>query len=94
MFHVPRGKELPLLHIDDSARRGSGEQKICLTAQKRRDLQNIDDLGSRRALIRQMHVTQHRTSHRVLNSLEDTQPLFHADAARGPRRGTVCLIIG
>ena len=43
---------LPLLHVHGLARRAGGDEQIGLAAEKRRDLQHVDDLRRRRALLR------------------------------------------
>ena len=54
--HVPGGQKLALLDFDDPTRLRRRDQKIGLTAEKRRDLQDIDDLGHGAALCRLVHV--------------------------------------
>ena len=92
MFHVPWGKELPLLHIDHGAGHGRRRQKIGLPAQEGRDLQDIDHLGNRAALLRKMHIGQYRAADGVLHSFKDTEPLFHTNTAGGTGRGSVRLV--
>ena len=94
MFHVPRGQELALFHIDHRACRSRGKQQVGLPTQKGRNLQHIDGFGSRRALVGKMHIAQHRASRSVLHRLEDAKPLFHTDPARGVGRGAVRLVKG
>ncbi len=43
--HVPGRKELRLLHVDDAAGLGGGEEKIGLAREEGRDLQNVRDFS-------------------------------------------------
>jgi len=49
--HIPRGEKLPLLDLDDPAGPGGGDEQIGLPAQEGGDLQNVDGLRYRGALI-------------------------------------------
>ena len=51
VLHVPRGQELPLLDVDDGTGLRRGDQKIRLSAEEGRDLQDIDRFGDRLALV-------------------------------------------
>src|SRR3546814_7970977 len=50
MLHVPRGQELALLDVHGAPGFRRGQQQVGLSAQKCRDLQDIDRLGHRIAL--------------------------------------------
>ena len=52
-----------------------GEQQVGLAAQEGRDLQHIDRLGGRRALLRRMHIGQHRQAGRSRTSASIAEPL-------------------
>ena len=82
VLHVPGREELALLDVDRVAGLGRGDQEIGLAAQIGRDLQDIDRLGGRRALLGQMHVGQDRDAARLADLGEDRQPVADADAAR------------
>ena len=49
--HVPGRQELALLDVDRPAGRGRGGQKVGLPAQEGRDLEHVDRLGHRPALV-------------------------------------------
>ena len=63
-----------------------------MTAQKRRDLQDVDDLGHRRALRGVMHVGQHGESGLALDVVEDRQGLVEAEPASAVGRRAVGLV--
>ena len=59
MRHVPGREELALLHIDHLAGPRRGDEEIGLAAEEGRDLQHIDGLSDRGALLGLMHVGEH-----------------------------------
>ncbi len=67
----------PFLTLTGRARRAGCLQEISLAAEKRRDLQHIDDLGRDRALRWLMHVRQDAESRGVAHAIA---------APRAPRR--------
>ena len=90
--HVPGRQKLALLDVDHLAGRRRGQQQIGLPAQKRRDLQHVDRLRGDRALLRLMHVGQHRQLQRVADFGKHRQRVSQADAARGAGAGAVGLV--
>src|SRR5262249_9632371 len=54
--HIPWRQELALLDIDRATRSRCRNQEVGLTAQKRRDLQNIDHFSDTGALLDLVHV--------------------------------------
>src|SRR6185503_19835677 len=45
VFHFPGREELALLHVNDLSGLGGGKDEIGLTAEKRRDLQNVESFA-------------------------------------------------
>ena len=89
ILHVPRRKELTLLHVQCTAGLGRSHEQVGLTAQERGDLQYIHILRHLRAVLGLMHIGQHR--HPVL-ALDLGQPIQAFDA--GPTRSADGRAIG
>ena len=92
VLHVPGRQELALLDVDRAAGLRRGDQQVGLPAQEGRDLQHVDRLGDRRALLGRVHVGQHRHAEALAHLGEDRQALLHAEAARGVGAGAVRLV--
>ncbi len=90
--HVPRGQELALLDVHHPAGRRRGQQQIGLPAQEGRDLQHVDGLGHRCALLRLVHVGQDRQAEAVADLGEDRQRLRQPDATAALGAGPVRLV--
>ena len=60
VFHVPGGKKLTFLYIDDAAAGSGCENQVCLPAEKGRNLKNVDVLRGNLHLLRgvDMRVTE------------------------------------
>ena len=92
--HVPRREELALLHVDRLIGRCRRQQQVGLAAEERRNLKHVHGLRHRRALLRQMHVGQHRAAVGVPHRRQDGESLVHADAAWAAGGGAVGLVEG
>ncbi len=73
VLHVPGSEELSLLDVHGPSRRRGGEQQIGLPAEKRRDLQQVADLGGRSRLLRFVNISRNRQSRRLLDSPQHVQ---------------------
>ena len=93
VLHIPRRKELPLLHVDRLARLTRSQQKVCLTAKECWDLQDIDELSRHPAMVRLVHVGDHRAAELFANFRKDRQPRLCANPALSTQRRTVGLVI-
>ena len=92
VLHVPGRQKLPLLDVDGAPGLGRGDQKIGLAAEEGRNLQHIDRLGHGRALLRQVHVGQHRAAAALAHLGEDRQAVLEPEPARAFERGAVRLV--
>src|SRR5262245_3807932 len=83
--HVPRRQELTLLDVDGLPRFCGCLEKISLTTEKRRDLQDVDDRGDTLALFCVVYIGEYRQLQLVANLGKYRQRLFETDAARRVR---------
>src|SRR4029450_10423152 len=79
----PRREELPLLDVDRLTGASGSNKEICLAAKKGRDLQDIDPLRDRCALIWLMHIGRDGKTHAVFDLGEDGKRLFQSKSPRG-----------
>ncbi len=93
IFHVERGHKLPLLHIDDPAGPAGSYEQIGLARKKRRNLDDIENLGSRVDLADVMHIGHDRQRMHLLDAGKDPQPFRHARSAKGIDRSPVRLVV-
>src|ERR1043166_1360563 len=91
--HIPRCQELPLLNVYRPPRLGCRDEKISLTAEKGRDLQNIYYLGGGLGVCRLMHVGENRQIELVADQSEDTQAFLQPDAAKRVDGSPIRLIV-
>ena len=92
MLHVAGGDELPLLHIHRLPRGSCGEEEIGLTAEERRNLDQVTDCTDRSPLIGEMHVGGHREPRGGPHLVEDREPFVETGAAERPGAGAVGLV--
>ena len=92
MPHVERREELTLLDVHDAPGGGRGGEEVGLPRQKRRNLEDVDDLGHRRGLRRVVDVGQDRDAEVGLDPREHPQPLGEAGTAERVNRGPVGLV--
>ena len=92
--HIPGGQKLSLLDVYCRARFGSCKNQVRLTTQKRWNLQNICDARYDAALLRPMHVGQHRHANCIFDALQHLQTVFHARSTHARNRSSVCFVIG
>ncbi|OQB38810.1 MAG: hypothetical protein BWY06_01882 [Candidatus Latescibacteria bacterium ADurb.Bin168] len=81
--HILRRQELPLLHVDAPPRARRGKEQVGLAAEERRDLQDVDNLGSRSGLRRLVHVGENGNADLSAHLRQDAQALVEA---RPPER--------
>lgn len=93
MSHVPRRHELALLEIDcPTAERGSDYQ-IGLAAEKRGDLENIDDFGHLGYVGGFVHVGENWKAQSIFDSFQYTQAFFNAWTAKAANRSAIGFVI-
>src|SRR4029450_4592765 len=88
----PRREELPLLDVDRLTGASGSNKEICLAAKKGRDLQDIDRLRDRCALIWLMHVGRDGKFHAVFDLGEDGERLFQPKSPRAREARAVRLV--
>ena len=76
-----RRKELPLLDVDGLAALGTSDDEVGLTAQERRRLKHVYDVGHLTHLFGRVHIRENRNAHFAANIVKDLETLFDA----GPR---------
>ena len=87
MAHVARRKKLSLLHVDRLARSGGRNEQVGLTAEKRRNLQDVGDRRRRRRVRRLVNVGQHRQAGARFDLGQRAQPGVETrDRERTPAR--------
>ena len=82
----------PFLTCTRGAGRGRGGQQVGLAAEERRDLQHVDRLGHRPALLALVDVGQHRAAVALAHLGQDLDALGEAEAARAVGAGPVGLV--
>jgi hypothetical protein len=90
--HVLGREELSLLDVDDPAGLGRGHQKVGLTAQERRDLQDVADFAGGGGLCALVDIGQHRQLELVPHRREHGESDVEARAAIAVDRGPVGLV--
>ena len=93
VLHLPRGEELPLLHVHRLSGLPGGEQQVGLAAEEGGDLQHVDHVTDLCALRFIMHIRQHRHVIGTRHGSQDLQPLFDAQTALAREGGAVGLVI-
>ena len=74
--------------------RAAAIEQVRLTAQKGRDLQDVDDLGDRRTLTDFVHIRDDRQAELFADFSEHRQRTFEPYAALAGKRGAVGLVEG
>src|SRR3546814_3728547 len=92
MLHVPRGQELALLDVYGATGFRRGQQQVGLSAQKCRDLQDIDRLGHRIALPWFVDVGNDRATISFANFREYRQRRLQSDTARSADGGAIAFV--
>ena len=87
-------EELALLDVDRGTGLAGGVEEVGLAAEEGGDLQDVDGLGGRTAMVGQMDVGQHGAAMLLADVGEDAEALVHADAAGGGAAGAVRLVVG
>ena len=91
--HFKRREELALLHVDDFAGFGGGDEEISLTAHEGRHLQHVDDFADRFALVGSMDVREDVEAEIFFHHREQFEPRLHAGTTITREGGTVGLIV-
>ena len=94
VLHVPRGEELALLDVDRPTGAGGGDDEVGLATEEGGDLQDVDRLARRGALVDLVHIGEDRKPEPLTDFGEDRQGLGQAQSARGRGRGAVGLVEG
>ena len=89
--HVVGRDELAVLDVHDGAGLRRGDDELRLHAEVCRDLDDVDDLGRRRRLIRVVDVGEDRQLELALHLLEQLEALLEARALVEVERATVVL---
>ncbi len=92
VLHVPRRQELTFFDVDRLAGRACRQQQVGLAAEKRRNLQNIDDFGHRSALLLFVHIGQHRKPGNFPHLRKDRQTRFQPNASLRAKGRAVGLV--
>jgi len=87
--HVPRRKELAFLDVDCGPCLPCRQKKISLTAQKGRNLKNVNGSGGFLALLGKIHIRQGGAADRAPNLIENCEAVTDARAAGRSERGPV-----
>ena len=74
MFHVPGRNELAFFDVDDALAEGGGDDQVGLPAEKRGDLQDVDDLGDAGHVRDLVHVGENGNARFVFDLLQNAQP--------------------
>ena len=85
-------KPLTFFYVHRFPSCSGGLEQIGLPAKERRDLQRIDKLRDRSALIGQMNVGQNSQAGGRAHAIESCQALLKAWAACASRVGSVCFV--
>ena len=92
VLHVVGVHELSLLDVHDALCLRRGDKQVCLAAEKRRDLHDVDHLGDAGYLDALMHVRQDLVSELLLDFLQQAQPLFQTRPPVALQGGTVRFV--
>ena len=92
--HLLRREKLALLHVDNLARGGGGEQQVGLVAQERRDLHHVAHRGNRGHLRRLVYIGQHGKTVVAPDQREEFEARLKAGSARTGAGGPVGLVEG
>ena len=90
--HPFRLQPLALLDVDRQPGRASRFEEVGLPAEERRNLERIDHLSGRPALLGQVHVGDHRQPSRLLHARERRESRVEPGAARRARVRPVRLV--
>ncbi len=91
---VPRRKKLALLDVDHAAGAPGGDEQVGLARKKRRNLEDVADLGGRSDVRDLVNVGQDRQAGALLDVRQDAKALRQARAAVGRHRRAVGLVVG
>ena len=94
IFHIPRREELAFFDIHHAPGLGGGHNEVGLAAEKRGDLENIDELGGDHGLLGRVDI---RGDWRLDGGTDFGQQgatLSNRGAPEGFRRGAVRLVVG
>ncbi len=92
ILHVPRRQKLALLDVHDASSLCRSDQQIGLTAEERRNLQDINHGSNFGTLLFRMDIGQHWKTELFLEIGEDFHCLFETDTALGLQGGTIGLV--
>ena len=92
MPHVPGRDKLAFLEAHHLTAPGRSHQQIGLSAEKSRNLQDVQYLGGRSDLGHLMHIGNHRHTKIPADIGQDPQPLVQAGATEGIERGPIGLV--
>ena len=94
VVHVPRGKELSLLYVDDAAGFGGGYEEISLSRKEGGDLENVDDFGGGSGLGRVVNVGEDREMEIGFYFGEDAKAFGEAGTAESFYGGAIGFVVG
>src|SRR4030095_11956577 len=92
VLHLPGREKLSLLYIHDSACPGRGNNQVGLSAEKRWNLKNIDNLRSGFGVGCLMDIRQDRHPGFLANFSKNLQSVLNDDAAKRANRTAVGFI--
>src|SRR5690606_33241644 len=92
VLHVPGRKKLPLLDVHDAPGGGGSHQKVGLTAKEGGNLQHVDHLGDGGALLRFVHIRQHRQTEAIADLGEDIHGGGEPEPTTPAEAGAVRLV--
>jgi len=83
VFHIMRSEKLPFFDIDRFAGAGGCDKKVCLTAEERGDLENIQNLCGLFDLDGFMNIGENRNIERIFNVFKNLQASRDSGASVG-----------
>src|SRR6185437_6401203 len=89
--HLLRRHELTLFDIHRLAGFAAGNEKICLSREKRRHLKNVDHLCRHRNLLAFVHISEYRNAHIPFDLIKNLQPLMQSRPAKAAVAGAIAL---
>ncbi len=93
MSHVPRRHELALLEIDCSTAERGSDYQIGLAAEKRGNLENIDDFGHLGHVGGFVHVGENWNAQLIFDFFQYSQAFFNAGTAKAANRSAIGFVI-
>ena len=91
--HVPGRNELSFLDVHWPTAQGGGDHQIGLAAQKRGNLQHVDNFRNLGHVRHFVHIGQHRNLKFIFNFFQNAQAFLHAGPAKAANRSAVGFVV-